>query len=84
MPGPAPWWCAPASGGSDYVVGDGTAIRYRVGVGKSGKQWTGQTSIDGKYLRPAWSPPASVKRDKPSLPAVIPGGSTRNPTGVAA
>jgi lipoprotein-anchoring transpeptidase ErfK/SrfK len=67
-----------------YVVGDGTAIRYRVGVGKFGKQWTGRTYIDGKYLRPAWSPPAAVKRDKPSLPAVIPGGSPRNPMGVAA
>src|SRR5262245_51284892 len=50
-----------------YVIGDGRAIRYRVGVGKAGKQWSGQTRIDGKYLRPAWSPPASVKRDKPSL-----------------
>ncbi|MCC7347558.1 MAG: L,D-transpeptidase [Variibacter sp.] len=67
-----------------YVVGDGTAIRYRVGVGKSGKQWTGRTYIDGKYLKPAWAPPASVKRDKPSLPAMIPGGSPKNPMGVAA
>lgn len=28
--------------------------------------------------------PAEVKRDKPSLPEVIPGGSPRNPMGVAA
>jgi len=51
-----------------YVMGDGYAIRYPVGVGKAGKQWTGQTHIDGKHLRPAWSPPREVKRDKPSLP----------------
>src|SRR5262249_5082197 len=38
----------------------------------------------GKYLRPAWSPPAEVKRDNPSLPRVIPGGSPRNPMGAAA
>jgi lipoprotein-anchoring transpeptidase ErfK/SrfK len=67
-----------------YVLGDGRAIRYPVGVGRAGKQWSGQTRIDGKYLRPAWSPPAEVKRDKPSLPNVIPGGSPRNPMGAAA
>ena len=67
-----------------YVIGDGRAIRYRVGVGRRGKQWTGQTRIDGKHLSPAWSPPEAVKRDKPSLPDVIPGGSPRNPMGAAA
>jgi lipoprotein-anchoring transpeptidase ErfK/SrfK len=67
-----------------YVVGDGRAVRYPVGVGKPGKQWFGQASIDGKYLRPAWSPPAVVRRDNPSLPSVIPGGSPGNPMGVAA
>ena len=67
-----------------YVLGDGRAIRYRVGVGRRGKQWTGQTRIDGKYLSPAWSPPEAVRRDKPSLPDVIPGGSPRNPMGAAA
>src|SRR5712692_3259386 len=46
--------------------------------------WAGQTSIDGKYVHPAWSPPADVKHDKPQLPDVIPGGSPRNPMGVAA
>jgi lipoprotein-anchoring transpeptidase ErfK/SrfK len=67
-----------------YVLGGGEAIRYPVGVGRAGKQWAGTSHIDGKYLNPAWSPPAEVKRDKPSLPDVIPGGSPRNPMGVAA
>jgi lipoprotein-anchoring transpeptidase ErfK/SrfK len=66
------------------VLGDGQALRYPVGVGKAGKAWAGQTHIDGKYIKPAWSPPAEVKRDKPSLPDVIPGGSPRNPMGAAA
>jgi lipoprotein-anchoring transpeptidase ErfK/SrfK len=66
------------------VVGEGRAIRYTVGVGKAGKQWAGETHIDGKYLKPAWSPPREVKRDKPSLPDLIPGGSPRNPMGAAA
>ena len=68
-----------------YLVVDPThAMRYPVGVGKSGKQWAGVTQISGKYTNPAWSPPAEVKRDVPSLPNVIPGGSPRNPMGVAA
>jgi lipoprotein-anchoring transpeptidase ErfK/SrfK len=60
------------------------AMRYPVGVGKAGKQWAGTTTIEGKYRNPAWSPPAEVKHDKPSIPDLIPGGSPRNPMGVAA
>lgn len=68
-----------------YLVnGDGTAIRYPVAVGRPGKQWTGATRIDGKYLEPAWAPPREVKRDKPWLPNYIPGGARNNPMGVAA
>jgi lipoprotein-anchoring transpeptidase ErfK/SrfK len=66
------------------VVDPDHAVRYPVGVGKSGKQWAGTTTIDGKYRNPAWSPPAEVKHDAPSLPDVIPGGSPHNPMGVAA
>ena len=67
-----------------YVRGDGTALRYRVAVGKPGKQWFGEAQIDGKYVQPAWSPPAEVKRDNPRLPDVIPGGSPNNPMGARA
>ncbi len=66
------------------ILDSGHAVRYPVGVGKYGKQWAGTTQISGKYLHPAWSPPAEVKRDKPNIPDVIPGGSPRNPMGVAA
>ncbi len=67
-----------------FVRGDGTALRYRVAVGKPGKQWFGEAQIDGKYVRPAWSPPAEVKRDNPRLPDVIPGGAPNNPMGARA
>ena len=60
------------------------AVLYAVRVGRAGKQWAGTTKIDGKYLNPAWSPPSEVRRDKPEMPDVIPGGSPRNPMGVAA
>ena len=66
------------------IVESGRAMRYPVGVGKAGKQWEGTTKIDGKYLNPAWSPPSEVRRDNPTMPDVIPGGSPRNPMGVAA
>src|ERR1700739_2243840 len=68
-----------------YLILDSDhAMVYPVGVGKSGKQWAGTTQIDGKYRNPAWSPPAEVKHDKPTIPDVIAGGSPRNPMGVAA
>src|SRR4030081_1971496 len=67
-----------------YVLGNGKALRYPVGVGRAGKQWTGTAMINGMQLKPAWAPPAEVKRDKPSLPNVIPGGVPSNPMGVAA
>ena len=67
-----------------YYIGGGQALRYPVGVARAGKQWSGTAYIDGKYLNPAWKPPADVRRDKPHLPEVIPGGSPENPMGAAA
>jgi lipoprotein-anchoring transpeptidase ErfK/SrfK len=64
-----------------YVVREGLALRYPVAVGKPGKDWTGVTRIDGKYVRPAWSPPPEMRHDNPSLPDVIPGGARNNPMG---
>ncbi len=66
------------------MLGSGRAISYPVGVGRYGMQWSGTVHIDGKYIEPAWSPPASIKRAEPRLPDVIPGGSPHNPMGVAA
>ena len=66
------------------VLGEGTAIRYTVAVGRPGKQWQGAVRVSGKYVQPAWTPPAAVKADNPALPAVIPGGAPNNPMGVAA
>ena len=67
-----------------YVRGDGTALRYRVAVGRPGKQWYGDAAIAGKYVRPAWSPPDEVRRDNPKLPDIVPSGSPNNPMGAAA
>jgi lipoprotein-anchoring transpeptidase ErfK/SrfK len=67
-----------------FVLGNGAALRYPVAVGKPGKQWFGAVAVDGKYVNPAWAPPPEVKRDLPSLPDYIAGGSPHNPMGVRA
>ena len=66
------------------VLPHGQALRYVVGVGRQGRQWSGSSSIAAKYLLPNWAPPAEIRRDTPSLPDVIAGGSPANPMGAAA
>lgn len=63
-----------------YVDGPGRAIRYDIAVGMPGKEWAGTTTIGRKEVNPIWSPPAEVRRDKPSLPDLIPPGPA-NPLG---
>ncbi|MBL4598551.1 MAG: L,D-transpeptidase [Rhizobiaceae bacterium] len=65
-------------------LGNGKAMRYSVGVGRSNKQWTGQKRISSKRIKPAWSPTAQILRDKPGMVKVIAGGSPSNPMGAAA
>jgi lipoprotein-anchoring transpeptidase ErfK/SrfK len=67
-----------------YVISDGKAIRYPVGVGKRGMDWAGTAYIDGKYIKPGWSAPDSIRKDYSRLPTVVPGGSPSNPMGAAA
>jgi lipoprotein-anchoring transpeptidase ErfK/SrfK len=66
------------------VLESGQTVSYPVGVGKAGRTWAGTGYITGKFLKPAWSPPADVRREKPSLPDVIAAGSPQNPMGAAA
>jgi len=63
-----------------YVLGNGSAIRYPVGVGKAGMAWHGHANVDRKLMSPAWqAPPEIAGRYNP----VIPGGSPQNPMGAA-
>ena len=66
------------------IQSDGTALAYPIAVGKAGKAWLGPAHVTGKYVQPAWSPPAEVKRDVPGLPDIIPGGAPNNPMGARA
>ncbi len=65
-----------------YVLGGGRALRFPVGVGRAGMQWAGATRIEGKYVEPAWRAPRAINNGV--LGPVIPGGSPRNPMGIAA
>ncbi len=61
-----------------YMLGNGQAIRYPVGVGKAGMAWHGKAFVARKLIKPAWSNPPELG-DGP----IIPGGSPRNPMGAA-
>jgi lipoprotein-anchoring transpeptidase ErfK/SrfK len=65
-----------------YVLPGAHALRFPVGVGRAGMQWNGVTRVDGKYVEPAWRAPRAINHGV--LGPVIPGGSPRNPMGVAA
>ncbi len=67
-----------------YVIGEGKAISYPVGVGRRGMAWAGTAFIDGKYIKPGWTAPELIRKDYKRLPTVIPGGSRHNPMGAAA
>ena len=64
-----------------FVLGQGQAIRYPVGVGRAGMAWHGRAYVELKRLRPAWQAPPEIS-DRGYGP-VIPGGSPRNPMGAA-
>ena len=66
-----------------FVLGNGQAIRYPVGVGKAGMAWQGHAFVARKLVRPSWGPPEDIWRANPNLPAVIPGGAPNNPMGEA-
>jgi lipoprotein-anchoring transpeptidase ErfK/SrfK len=65
------------------ITGTNQALKYPVGVGRSGQQWYGTTRIASKHIKPAWKPPASL-RGKRSPDFYIEGGSPQNPMGAAA
>lgn len=67
-----------------FVLDEQRALRFPVGVGRKGKAWSGVAQVEGKYVRPAWEPPAEIRREHPDLPQVIAGGAANNPMGEAA
>ena len=66
-----------------YVLGQGRAIRYGVGVGREGFTWSGVQTISRKSEWPDWHPPAEMIARQPYLPRFMAGGPG-NPLGARA
>ena len=66
-----------------YVLGNGRAIRYGVGVGREGFTWSGVQRISSKREWPDWHPPAQMIARQPYLPRFMAGGPG-NPLGARA
>ena len=49
------------------VQGDGTALRYGVGVGRSGFSWSGSATVKDKQEWPDWYPPKEMFDRQPEL-----------------
>lgn len=69
------------------VLENGKALKYGVGVGRTGFQWAGTHRVTRKAEWPGWTPPAAMRKREARkgrrLPAYMPGGP-RNPLGARA
>ncbi|GAB1580637.1 L,D-transpeptidase [Phyllobacterium phragmitis] len=69
-----------------FVMPEGKAMRYGIGVGKEGFEWSGTARVAMKREWPVWTPPAPMIRRRPEL-AVYRGGmqpGLQNPLGARA
>jgi lipoprotein-anchoring transpeptidase ErfK/SrfK len=66
-----------------FVLGQGQAIRYGVGVGRDGFRWSGRQSITRVASWPDWHPPSEMIERQPYLPRFMAGGPG-NPLGARA
>ena len=66
-----------------YVLGNGQAVRYGIGVGRDGFTWSGTQSVTKKAEWPDWTPPPEMIVRQPYLPRHMAGGPG-NPLGARA
>jgi lipoprotein-anchoring transpeptidase ErfK/SrfK len=66
-----------------FVLGNGKAIRYGIGVGREGFTWSGVKQIARKAEWPDWYPPQEMIARQPYLPRFTAGGPG-NPLGARA
>jgi lipoprotein-anchoring transpeptidase ErfK/SrfK len=50
-----------------WILGDGTAWRYPIAVGRAGLSLRGQTSVRRKEVWPGWQPTANMLRTQPEV-----------------
>jgi lipoprotein-anchoring transpeptidase ErfK/SrfK len=70
-----------------YVMGNGKAIRYGIGVGKQGFAWKGEAYVAWKQEWPTWHPPAEMADRKPEVAKYVEKGmepGITNPLGARA
>jgi lipoprotein-anchoring transpeptidase ErfK/SrfK len=65
------------------VLGNNRALRYGIGVGRDGFQWSGLKRIVRKAEWPDWVPPSEMIERQPYLPRIMAGGPG-NPLGARA
>jgi lipoprotein-anchoring transpeptidase ErfK/SrfK len=66
-----------------FVLGNGRAIRYGIGVGREGFTWSGVKHVEKMAEWPDWHPPAEMLERQPYLPRFMAGGPG-NPLGARA
>src|SRR6185312_12376272 len=66
-----------------FVLGEGRAIRYGIGVGREGFTWSGVEQVTRKAEWPDWTPPAEMIARQPYLARFTAGGEG-NPLGARA
>jgi lipoprotein-anchoring transpeptidase ErfK/SrfK len=62
---------------------NGRALRYGIGVGRPGFEWSGVKTISRKAEWPGWTPPPQMMLRRPDLPPHMDGGPA-NPLGARA
>jgi lipoprotein-anchoring transpeptidase ErfK/SrfK len=66
-----------------FVLSSTQAVRYGVGVGRPGFEWSGTKPVTRKAEWPSWTPPSQMIKRRPDLPRFMPGGP-ENPMGARA
>jgi lipoprotein-anchoring transpeptidase ErfK/SrfK len=66
------------------IQGNGSALRWGIGVGRAGFQWKGTHKITAKKECPAWTAPPEMRARQKDVPAHMKGGDPQNPLGARA
>ena len=66
------------------IQASGSALRYGIGVGRTGFQWKGTHKITAKKENPDWTAPPEMRARQKDVPAHMKGGDPANPLGTHA
>ena len=69
-----------------FILPDGKAVRYGIGVGREGFEWKGTARVAMKREWPTWTPPGAMIKRQPELAKWAGGqpGGLMNPLGARA